>query len=62
MRILTRSFRMALLREQLGVKSTIRKLSNSHNENHFLLQFPIIIILRADLPIEVQELLQLLVP
>ena len=34
---------------------------DSHNKDHLLLELPIVIVLRADLPVEVQELLELLV-
>ena len=34
---------------------------NSHNKNHLLLKLPILVVLRADLPVEVKQLLELLV-
>ena len=33
---------------------------DSHNENHFLFQLPVFIVFRADFPVEMQQLLQLL--
>ena len=32
--------------------------TNSHNENHFLLQLPVVIVLWTDFPVEMQQLLQ----
>ena len=42
-------------------RSKHKSSNNAHDKNHFLLQLPILIILWAHFPIEVEELLQRLV-
>jgi len=57
---LTRSFRIALLRTLIRYAQW--GLKDLHNKNHLLLELAVVVVLWTDLPVEMQQLLQLLVP
>lgn len=57
----TRSLRMALLKNAIEKTTLERKKRHAHNQNHLLLQLSVLIVLWTNFPIEVKQLLQLLV-